>query len=174
MKHVHLCNQTRIQLWSATPWGLRLDMSRSFSSQETQTHRNKLHGLALNCSTIPLKEGTPSLTENKYFISLVCLHSFSCMVRCCSALFHCNILKTVTVLSCGVCMQCEYGRWGGSTFLISSNVSRPVPSVQWAVEKAHRVEMLFAERCWKPEALLSSIPHSASLYHSHPWSGPVH
>lgn len=33
------------------------------------------------------------------------------------------------------------------TFFVFRNVSLPVPSVQSAVEKAHRVEMLFAERC---------------------------
>ena len=110
------------------------------------------------------------------------------MSRCCSALLHSDILKAVTDLYCGMSMQCGYGRWYGrwwgegcvarSTLLLLihfvPNVSHSLPSAQWAVERAPRVAMPFAERCWKLGVLSSSIPHCVHLCHSHPWSGPVH
>lgn len=117
--------------------------------------------------------------NNKYFISFLCLHCLRLhgqMLLCFILLLqfencNCSILWCMYVMSIWVVRRECVTR---STFSISPNVSHPVPSVQWAVEKAHRVEMLFAERCWKPGALLSWIPHSASLCHSHPWSGPAH
>ncbi|KAI1239950.1 hypothetical protein IHE44_0011390 [Lamprotornis superbus] len=99
-----------------------LAVKMSFSSQQTQTQRNKVQSLALDYSTVPLKQGTLSdrkevvtgarkeskpyrTGNNKYFISLLCLHSlylYGQMLLCFTLLHHfensvcvCNVVMGV-------------------------------------------------------------------------------